>query len=149
MMEEYLPVEKKRKLVVLNSIFMKIQKTLEGSIGESAAKVLHSAGKEFGQKYMEIVEKENKEATIQDLLIELKMTGFVEAEFNPEDKSFQVTESPIASSYHESDIPVCHFLAGFFEGLVSEFYEKPHVQYIETACKATGDKKCVFKIKTE
>jgi predicted hydrocarbon binding protein len=148
-MEEYLPVEKKRKLVVLNSIFMKIQKTLEGSIGESAAKVLHSAGKEFGQKYMEIVENENEEATIQDLLIELEMTGFVKAEFNPDNKSFEVTDSPIASSYKESDVPVCHFLTGFFEGLVSEFYENPGIQYTETVCKATGKKKCVFEIKKE
>lgn len=145
-MKEYLPVEKKRKLVVLNSIFMKIQKTLEDSIGQSAAKVLYSAGKEFGTKYMEIVQAENSEATVQDLLAELEVTGFVTATFDPDDLHFEVTNSPVASTYESSSTPVCHFLAGFFEGLVAEHFKKENIEYRETSCKATGDDVCIFEL---
>lgn len=145
-MKELLPVEKKRRLVVLNSIFMKIQKTLEASIGQSAAKVLYTAGKEFGSTYMGILKSENEKATIQDLLIELKVTDFVRAEFNTEDFSFQVEDSPIALSYEESDEPVCHFLAGFFTGMVDTFYKDESMRYKETSCKAAGDSKCVFEL---
>jgi predicted hydrocarbon binding protein len=145
-MKEFLPVEKKRRLVVLNSIFMKIQKTLEASIGQSAAKVLYCAGKEFGNKYMEILKSENEEATVQDLLLELEATGFVNATFNHGDMSFQVLGSPIASSYEESEKPVCHFLAGFFEGVVSTYYEKEDISYKETSCQAMGDDICIFEL---
>ncbi|MBU7015059.1 MAG: hypothetical protein HXS52_09785 [Theionarchaea archaeon] len=145
-MKELLPVEKKRKLVVLNSIFMKIQKTLEDSIGPSAAKVLYSAGKEFGDKYMEIMQSEDEGATIQDLLAELEATGFVRATFHPEEFQFQVTDSPIASGYAESNDPVCHFLAGFFEGLVSRYYSKEDIMYRETSCQAAGDSYCLFEL---
>jgi predicted hydrocarbon binding protein len=145
-MKEFLPVEKKRRLVVLNSIFMKIQKTLEASIGQSAAKVLYCAGKEFGDKYMGILKSENEEATVRDLLLELEATGFVNATFSPENMSFQVLNSPIASSYEESDKPVCHFLAGFFEGVISAYYEKKSISYEETSCQAVGDDICVFEL---
>lgn len=146
MMKELLPVEKKRKLVVLNSIFMKIQKTLEASIGPSAAKVLYSAGKEFGDKYMEIMQSEDESATIQDLLTELEATGFVKATFHPEELRFQVTDSPIASGYERSEEPVCHFLAGFFEGLVSRYYNKEGIMYRETSCQAAGGEQCSFEL---
>jgi predicted hydrocarbon binding protein len=146
MMKEFLPVEKKRKLVVLNSIFMKIQKTLEDSLGQSAAKVLYSAGKEFGIKYMEIVQIENKEAAIQDLLAELEVTGFVAATFDSDDLHFEVFNSPIAATYESSEVPVCHFLAGFFEGLVVEHYKKEDIVYKEISCKGCGDDVCIFEL---
>lgn len=142
-MKEILPVEEKRRLVVLNSIFMKIQKTLEASIGHSSAKVLYTAGEEFGHKYMSILKQENENTTIQDLLTELEAIDFVKARFNPDDLSFQVIDSPIASSYGESDEPVCHFLAGFFSGAATEFYEKD-IQYRETSCTAAGKSRCLF-----
>lgn len=144
-MKEILPVEEKRRLVVLNSIFMKIQKTLEASIGHSSAKVLYTAGEEFGHKYMNILKHENKNTTIQDLLTELDVIDFMKARFDPDDLSFQVTDSPIALSYGESDEPVCHFLAGFFTGAAAEFYEKD-VRYKETSCKAAGESRCLFSL---
>ena len=143
-MKEFLSVEEKRRLVVLNSIFMKIQKTLEASIGKSSAKVLYTAGEEFGHKYMEILKNEDKDVTIQDLLIELEATDFVKAVFNPDDQSFQVFDSPIALSYGDSEKPVCHFLAGFFTGVVTEYYGKPF-EYEETTCKAAQNDVCLFK----
>ncbi|MBU6996846.1 MAG: hypothetical protein HXS41_11355 [Theionarchaea archaeon] len=145
-MKELLPVEKKRKLVVLNSIFMKIQKTLEASIGTSAAKVLYSAGREFGDRYMEIMQSEEESATIQDLLAELEATGFVKATFHPEEMRFKVIDSPIASGYEKSDEPVCHFLAGFFEGLVSRYYNEEDIMYRETSCQAAGANQCLFEL---
>ncbi len=143
-MKEVLPVEEKRRLVVLNSIFMKIQKTLEASIGDSSARVLFTAGEEFGRKYMAILKHEDQKTTIQELLVELEATDFVKAQFSSDDLSFQVTDSPIAASYGDSGQPVCHFLAGFFTGIVSEFYGK-EFDYKETSCKAAGDIICVFK----
>lgn len=129
---------------MLNSIFMKIQKTLEASIGQSSAKVLYTAGEEFGHKYMQILKQENEKTTIQDLLTELEATDFVKAQFNPDDMQFQVHESPIAASYGDSEEPVCHFLAGFFTGIVSEYYEK-EIAYKEISCKAVQDSICVFE----
>ncbi len=143
-MRDMLPVEEKRRLVVLNSIFMKIQKTLEASIGQSSAKVLYTAGEEFGHKYMNILKHENQDTTIQDLLTELEATDFVNAHFSTEDSSFQVIDSPIALSYGESDEPVCHFLAGFFTGIAAEYYEK-EMRYREVSCKAVGSNKCRFE----
>lgn len=144
-MREILSVDEKRRLVVLNSIFMKIQKTLEASIGTSSDKVLYIAGSEFGHKYMEVMKRDNKNTTIQTLLSELEVTDFVRARFNPDDMSFQVSESPIALSYGESTEPVCHFLAGFFAGIVSEYLGKKDIYYIETSCNAQGDETCIFK----
>ena len=143
-MREVLPVEEKRRLIVLNSIFMKIQKTLEASIGDSSAKVLFTAGEEFGHKYMAVLKHEDQKTTIQDLLAELEATDFVKAQFSSDDLSFQVIDSPIATSYGDSGQPVCHFLAGFFTGIVSEFYGEEY-NYKETSCKAIGDTICVFK----
>ncbi len=145
LMKEFLPVEEKRRLVVLNSIFMKIQKTLEASLGQSSAKVLHTAGEEFGHKYMEITRQENNDITVQDLLTELEITDFVKARFNSESMRFEVLDSPIALNYGESEKPVCHFLTGFFTGIVSEYYGKP-VAYEETSCEAMGEDVCVFEL---
>ena len=144
-MKELLSVEEKRRLVVLNSIFMKIQKTLEASIGHSTAKVLYTAGEEFGHKYMKISRHENADTTIQDLLIELEATDFVEAQFDPESLVFTVLNSPIALSYGDNEEPVCHFLAGFFTGIATEYYEKD-LKYEETSCKSVGDALCQFKL---
>lgn len=143
-MKEFLSVEEKRRLVVLNSIFMKIQKTLEASIGESSAKVLYTAGEEFGHKYMRILKHEDEKTTIQDLLIELEATDFVKAQFSPDDLSFKVHDSPIALSYGDSEKPVCHFLAGFFTGIATEYYKK-NVKYEEAFCRAVEDDICVFR----
>ena len=146
-MREILSVDEKRRLVVLNSIFMKIQKTLEASIGTSSAKVLYIAGSEFGHKYMEVMKRDNKNTTIQNLLSELEVTDFVKARFNPDDLSFQVSESHIALSYGESPEPVCHFLAGFFAGIVSEYFGGKDIYYVETSCSAQGDGACIFEQK--
>lgn len=143
-MKEFLSVEEKRRLVVLNSIFMKIQKTLEASIGQSSAKVLYTAGEEFGHKYMNVLRNEDEKTTIEDLLTELEVTDFVKAKFNPDDMRFEVYDSPIAASYGDSDVPVCHFLAGFFTGIATEYYKKD-VKYEETSCKAVEEDTCVFK----
>lgn len=143
-MKEFLSVEEKRRLIVLNSIFMKIQKTLEASIGQSSAKVLYTAGEEFGHKYMNVLKQEDEKTTIEDLLTELEVTEFVKAKFNPDDLSFRVYDSPIAASYGDSEKPVCHFLAGFFTGIATAYYKKD-VEYKETSCKALGDDICVFK----
>jgi hypothetical protein len=137
-------VEEKRRLVVLNSIFMKIQKTLEASIGESSAKVLYTAGAEFGHKYMKILKQENENTSIQDLLTELEATDFVRAQFSPDTMRFQVDGSPIAMSYGDSEEPVCHFLAGFFTGIATEYYEKD-VVYTEVSCRAVNDEVCIFE----
>jgi predicted hydrocarbon binding protein len=144
-MKEILSVDEKRRLVVLNSIFMKIQKTLEASIGSSSDKVLYTAGNEFGHKYMEVMKRDDKKTTIQNLLSELEVTDFVKARFNPDDMSFTVTDSSIALSYGESKEPVCHFLAGFFAGIVSEYLEKEDISYVETSCIAQGDEHCIFE----
>lgn len=144
-MKEILSVDEKRRLVVLNSIFMKIQKTLEASIGSSADKVLYTAGNEFGHKYMEVMKRDNKKTTIQNLLSELEVTDFVKATFNADNMTFHVSESPIALSYGESKVPVCHFLAGFFAGIVSEYVEKEDISYVEKSCIAQGDEYCIFE----
>ena len=144
-MKEVLSVEEKRRLVVLNSIFMKIQKTLEASIGKSSAKVLYTAGEEYGQKYMKFLKHENMDTTIQDLLVELEATDFIKAQFNPDDLSFQVYNSPIALSYGENEEPVCHFLSGFFTGIATRYYEKI-CTYKETHCKSVGDTMCIFEL---
>jgi predicted hydrocarbon binding protein len=144
-MKEVLSVEEKRRLVVLNSIFMTIQKTLEASIGKSSAKVLYTAGEEFGHKYMEILIHENMKTTIQDLLVELEATDFIKAQFNPDNMSFHVSNSPIALSYGENEEPVCHFLSGFFTGIATIYYEKD-LTYKETHCKSVGDTLCIFEL---
>ncbi|MBU7019091.1 MAG: hypothetical protein HXS44_16390 [Theionarchaea archaeon] len=147
-MKEVLSVEEKRRLVVLNSIFMKIQKTLEASIGESSARVLYTAGEEFGNKYMNILKHENVKTTIEDLLVELEATDFIKAQFNADTMSFQVHNSPIALSYGENEEPVCHFLSGFFTGIAATYYEKD-LTYKETHCKSVGDTVCIFELVNE
>jgi len=148
-MKEFLSVEEKRRLIVLNSIFMKIQKTLEASIGQSSARVLYTAGEEFGRTYMDLSKRENKAITIQDLLTELEATDFIRAEFDSGDLSFRVYDSPIALNYGESEEPVCHFLAGFFTGIASEYFGEEHVRYTETSCKASNDSFCTFNQEKE
>ncbi len=56
-----------------------------------------------------------------------------------------VSDSPFAAAYGQSQASVCHIIRGVLAGLGSTIF-KGKVLSLETTCVAKGDKRCRFEI---
>jgi predicted hydrocarbon binding protein len=70
--------------------------------------------------------------------------------YSPDKKLLQVTvdKSPFSETYGKSSNGVCDLIRGVISGLASALFSKD-CEATEISCIASGDKKCVFAIKTE
>ena len=76
------------------------------------------------------------EKNVLELLNEISV-----AKFDSASASFDITICPVCRGV-TADEPVCDFLSGFIEGVLSNL----SIRVDETKCKARGDKSCVFTL---
>ncbi|MCS7262866.1 MAG: 4-vinyl reductase [Aquificaceae bacterium] len=69
-------------------------------------------------------------------------------EYDLESMEIRVDGSILVEAVGKSDKPVCEPMAGFFEGFLSELLGKK-LSVKETACRAQGYDRCIFKIKVK
>jgi predicted hydrocarbon binding protein len=130
----------------LSRLFDKISRDLPDS-----GNVIKEAGKEIGKNFMS---EFNSAIFTRDVELKEKIAMWIDYdssagigrfEFDDEIKTIKVHSSFNAYSCHHTE-PVCHFLAGYFEGALSILL-KESISVHETQCIATGDDVCCFEIR--
>ncbi|MEN3034579.1 MAG: V4R domain-containing protein [Aquificaceae bacterium] len=66
-------------------------------------------------------------------------------EYDLNNLEIKVDGSILVEAVGKSTKPVCEPMAGFFEGFLGELLER-NISIKETACKAQGHERCIFKI---
>ncbi len=143
------------RVILIRAITLtNIQKRMEEILGDEAFAVLYEAGifagKQTAQILLNRLTERHKE--IKEYLSELfgsKGIGWFKLETlnideNSLVESLQITQSFIAQSYDNAKKPVCHFLSGYFAGLLTEVTGNPLICE-EVQCQGTGSSCCKFK----
>ena len=126
------------------AIFFDVLKN--GLVEESYYKLSKDAGKHVGTNFVKDLEKIlGHRPTIKEWFEYDATAGMGRFEMNDEKNAIIVKNSFTAYKI-ESDKPVCCFLEGYFEGILTEIFRKPNIIVTETHCIAKGDKECIFII---
>ncbi len=133
--------------------FVHLQKDAEKILGiDGAAVLFYEAGKNatrrwYNQFFKEWGLKDTKfiEA-VQNHYAELGFGIFSIEEDNENEVVVRVENSFIARGYRKSEVPVCHFLRGYFAGL-AEVLKGKGIDSEEIRCAAKGDDCCEFVMK--
>ena len=127
--------------------FVRIQKLAEEILGkEGAAVVFYEAGKKGGITWTRTWKDEwGLEGSafiraIEEFFAEL---GWGKFSIDIETCTIKVKNSFIAKGYGKSDVPVCHFLHGYYAGIVEVLTDRV-MDGEEVKCAACGDDLCVF-----
>ncbi len=129
----------------LSRFFDKLRRSLPGN---QCSKIIKEAGKEIGQNFIGDLKTKilNKSKISADEWVYYDSSaGMGRFEVDKNFKFIDVKNSFNAFNIH-SDEPICHFLEGYFEGVLSILLEK-EVSIDEVYCIAKGDEVCRFKIK--
>ena len=109
--------------------------------------LVKDAGREVGERFVnelkEILGPMDHERMIAEWFKYDSTAGMGRFEMAEEDTI--TVKNSFAAYNTKSDNPVCCFLEGYFEGVLSKIYGRPKI-VTETSCIAKGDKNCVFKI---
>ncbi len=146
-----LQVDSLRHILVHPDLLGEIQKGVEDRLGAKAGEFLYSAGAYWSSA----IARRLKAASVideQELLLlfcshatEMGWGRWQLEGFSADDKRLmiRVQHSPAASAYGESDLPVCHLLAGAVSGL-AEFLLNMPCACNESSCAAQGGPDCLF-----
>ncbi|VVB87045.1 V4R domain protein [uncultured archaeon] len=133
--------------------FVNLQKDAEKILGiDGAAVIFYQAGKSANKRWINYFGKEwglkdNKFIqALQNHYAELGFGTFSIEENNKNELVVKVENSFIARGYRNSEVPVCHFLSGYFAGL-TEVLEGNSIDAEEIKCAAKGDDCCEFVIR--
>lgn len=102
------------------------------------------AGKQFAGELKEILGHDltDRTRTIHEWFEYDSSVGM--GKFDMPEEGIITVKNSFATYNIESDTPVCCFLEGYFEGVLSEIYTTPK-SVTETSCRAKGDEVCTFK----
>lgn len=145
-----------RVIVLRAGTFVDLQKQIEAILGDEASALFYEAGIRAGRESTRVLLEEWEERGINFLkrwgeFYQSAGVGWFKLEdininFEKENGNIQIKQSFIAEEYGKSDQPVCHFLCGFFAGVLQEVLgEKLTCE--EVKCTAKGDPHCEFKFK--
>jgi hypothetical protein len=145
-----------RVVILRAGTFADLQKGVEGTIGREAQAAFYEAGMRAGRGSAKVQLKVWKE---RGMAFIKKWGGFHKSagsgwfklkeanlDFEKRNAFIRITHSFIAEEYGKSDAPVCHFLCGYFVGVLQEVFKKK-LTCEEVKCTAKGDPYCEFKIK--
>lgn len=140
-------------IIVSIETFVNLQKDAEKILGiDGAGVIFYEAGKNANKRWINWFNelwglKDNKfiEA-LQNHYAELGFGTFAVEENNENELVVRVENSFIARGYGNSEIPVCHFLRGYFAGL-AEVQKGSEIDAEEIKCAAKGDDCCEFVMK--
>lgn len=131
--------------------FMDLKKSLEDRFSSGGRVILHVMGKGCGirscQRLKQIFQDKAMLLYSVSYLMRGERWGQVRFDIETEDGTgvVRVKRSFEAKEYGGSPDPVCHFLAGYIQGAVSEIFERESM-VIENECLAKGDNTCSFKV---
>ena len=145
-----------RVVIMRAGTFVDLQKQIEAILGDDASALFYEAGICAGRESTKVLLEEWEERGMEFLK---KWSGFYQSagvgwfkiediniNFEKENGYIRVKQSFIAEEYGKSNQPVCHFLCGFFSGVLQEaFGEKLTCE--EVKCTAKGDQYCEFKFR--
>lgn len=151
----HIPGTGPRVIIQRAGTFVSIQKSCERDLGEGANVLFYEAGIDSGKVASSILlpEPVDIEFSFRDVIGGYYSSNGV-GWFKLEDVTLNISEgsgeikisqSFIPSEYGQSNVPVCHFLCGFFVGLLERLYG---MQLIceETECESMGSSFCTFSI---
>jgi len=137
-------------IIMSSAIFVGIQKLAETMVGtDGAAVIFYEAGKkvgvlrtkswkdEWGLDGQEFIKK------MEEFLTEL---GWGKLSIDIENLVIKVKNSFAAKNYGNSDVPVCHFLRGYYAGM-GEVLINRAMDAEEIKCAACGADLCEFVLK--
>ena len=145
-----------RVVIMRAGTFVDLQKQIEAILDDDASALFYEAGIRAGRESTKVLLEEWEERGMEFLK---KWGGFYQSagvgwfkivdiniNFEKENGYIRVKQSFITEEYGESDQPVCHFLCGFFSGVLQEVLgEKLTCE--EVKCTAKGDQYCEFKLR--
>jgi hypothetical protein len=147
-----------RVIILRAGTFADLQKGVEGTIGREAQAAFYEAGMRAGRGWAKVRLKVWKEWKEKGTTFIKKWGGFHKSagsgwfklkeanlDFEKRNAFIRITHSFIAEEYGKSDAPVCHFLCGYFVGVLQEVFRKK-LTCEEVKCTAKGDPYCEFKI---
>jgi predicted hydrocarbon binding protein len=142
-----------RMIILRSQTFVNIQKSIEENHGHEATAAFYEAGIDAGKSSTQALLLEWKERNMDfvDKWAEFygpKGVGWFALKTVNTDEGLciseiTITKSFVAESYGRSDLPVCHFLAGFFVGTFKESCGM-NLSCEEIECEAMGHSSCKF-----
>lgn len=153
--------ESHRRMVLITSeAFVKMMETLN-AFGSAALTMLYMMGQEKGRydvlKEMEALRQQGvsftKRQVLENIVHLARVTGWGAPRIQSYDEkrgslTILVDNNPLVAALGtgvKSDRPVCHYIRGYWVGVVSEVLER-RVSCAETKCIGMGDVNCEFKI---
>ncbi|HUV80333.1 MAG TPA: 4-vinyl reductase [Candidatus Bathyarchaeia archaeon] len=137
-------------IIMGSAIFVGIQKLAESIVGaDGAAVIFYEAGKKVGvlrtKSWKDEWELEGQEfiEKLEEYLAELGWGKFC---VDLESLVVTMENSFAAKNYGDSDVPVCHFLRGYYAGM-GEVLTNRALDAEETKCAACGADLCEFVLK--
>ena len=126
------------------AIFFDVLKN--GLLWDSYYKLVKDAGKQVGKNFVKELEIIlGHKPTIKEWFEYDATAGMGRFEITDE-KDAIIVKNSFTAYKTKSKIPVCCFLEGYFEGILSGIFRKPTILVTETDCIAKGDKECIFVI---
>jgi len=145
-----------RVVIMRAGTFVDLQKQIEKILGVDASALFYEAGIRAGRESTRVLLEEWDERGIDFLkrwgrFYRSAGVGWFKLEdinidFENENGHLRIKQSFIAEEYSKSNRPVCHFLCGFFSGVLQEVLGEK-VTCEEVKCIAKGDEYCEFKFR--
>ena len=143
-----------RVVIMRAGTLVDLQKGVEAIIGDEASVVFYEAGIRAGKNSTKVLLEEWEERDREflkrwgDFYKSAGVGWFkleeIEIDFEKRNGYIRIKQSFIAEEYGSSDRPVCHFLGGFFVGVLEEIFgEKLMCKQIK--CISKGDPYCEFQ----
>jgi len=150
-----------RRMVLMTcEAFVKMMETLS-AFGSAAFTILYMMGQEKGRcnvlKELEAMRQNEISFTnrqvLDNIVHQLRVTGWGAPKIQNYDEklvtlTILVKNNPLVVAFgtdEKSDRPVCHYLRGYWVGVVSKIFERK-VSCSESKCICMGDVFCEFKI---
>ena len=150
----------RRMVLIACEAFVKMMETLN-TFGTAAFTMLYLMGQEKGRydvlKEVEALRQQGisftKRQVLENIVHQLRVTGWGALRVQKYDEkrvtlTIVVENNPLVVALGaggKSDRPVCHYLRGYWVGVVSEVFERK-VGCAEIKCIGIGDEYCEFKV---
>jgi len=140
-----------RYLLIRPETLADIQKGIEDRLGPKSGEYLYAAGAAWAVNTMKRLKSalpEGPSDLAQALCQQASQLGWGRWELagwkpNHNQLAVRIHDSPLASTYGQSDIPICHLLAGSVGGMAESLFNMP-TACTEKTCRAQGDPNCLF-----
>ena len=143
-----------RTIILRAGTVIDLQKSVTAILGDEAAAILYEAGIRAGKGSTKVLLEEWTEQGMTFLrrwgeFYRSAGVGWfkledIQVDFRSQTGSLRIKQSFIAEEYGPSDRSVCHFLCGFFVGVLEEVL-RAKLLCEEVTCLAKGDPDCTFR----